>query len=48
MFKSSKLRTKTAMENRRRVPPEFHPPHWSPVMAGVMLLVLGVIVAVIR
>jgi len=35
------------MEKRRRRVPDFHPPHWSPVMAAVLLLVLGVIVAVI-
>lgn len=37
-----------AMEKRRRRVPEFHPPHWSPVMAMVMLMTLGVIAAVIR
>lgn len=35
------------MENRRRTPHEVHRPHWSPVMAAVLLMVLGVIVAVI-
>jgi hypothetical protein len=36
------------MKNRRRTVPEFHPPHWSPVMALVMLVTLGVVAAVIR
>jgi hypothetical protein len=33
---------------KRRPRPEFHPPHWSPGMAVVMLMSLGVIVAVLR
>jgi hypothetical protein len=38
------------MENRRpdRSRPEFFPPHWSPVMALVFLVTLGVVAAVIR
>jgi len=35
------------MEKRRRRVPEVHRTYWSPVMAAVLLLVLGVIVAVI-
>jgi hypothetical protein len=36
------------MEKRRRPVPEFHPPHWSPVMALVFLVTLGIVAAVIR
>jgi hypothetical protein len=36
------------MKNGRRPVPEFHPPHWSPVMAVVFLVTLGIVAAVIR
>jgi len=35
------------MENRRRTPPEVHPPHWSPGMALVMLMALGIVTVLV-